>query len=813
MSRNEDPMRRHLELLLALSLVCAATPMLSPSANAAVPDKVSAPTVSAPSAPARAAALPSSAVGWGGGSQGQLGNGNLASSNAPVLVVGPVAPLDTTAISSGIDHACSVSRGRAYCWGRNDRGQLGNGGTVQSDAAVAVDTSGVLAGRTVTAISAGGFHTCAIADGLVFCWGYGFAGELGNGLSGLPSASSTVPIQVPGFGSAATEISTGHYRSCAIAGGATFCWGSNDYGQLGQPGNVSLRSLPVLVAGFPGGTQSGIAGGDLFSCLLVSGRPYCWGAGSDGQRGDGTRVSIQPLPTAVPVKGAIGNLPVTAISAGQVHACAIAGGKPFCWGDNASGELGTGVLSAAVTTPVAVIVSGVLSGKVSTAVAAGGGHSCVVAAGAPYCWGGATNGQIGDGDSSGASNRPSPLAARTGDVLAGRKVSAISAGWGTTMAIAGPREPGSFVTVGPVRLLDTRSALGINSTSPVPTTGRISVQVAGRGGVPAVGVKAVTLTLTVTAPTSAGYITVYAGSLRPTSSNINFARGRTIANSVVVPVGLDGTIKLYNGSPGTVHLLVDVAGYWFAGLPQSPGSFGALTPKRILDTRTAQAVAAGTTRLLVTGGVGGVPAVSLTPVVLNLTVVAPQTGGYLTVYCDGSVRPLASNLNFKARQTIANLVVTPACNGGRVVLFNGSGGSLHLLADVLGYFSPGIATARGAFGAVTPVRMLDTRRGQPVGPGLAISLPLAGRGQVPQTGVSAILLTLTVTAPTAAGFVTVYPFGVARPVVSQLNFTVGGTIANLVTAPVTANGKVLLFNGSAGSTQFIVDVVGYYLVN
>ena len=127
----------------------------------------------------------------------------------------------------------------------------------------------------------------------------------------------------------------------------------------------------------------------------------------------------------------------------------------------------------------------------------------------------------------------------------------------------GPLPAGSFGVLGPVRLLDTRTALG--AAGPVAAGGSVALPVTGHGGVPASGVSAVVLTVTVTQPGRAGYLTAYPdGGARPTVSNLNFTAGQTVANLVIVPVGADGKIRLYNGSPGTVQLIADIAGYYRA---------------------------------------------------------------------------------------------------------------------------------------------------------------------------------------------------------------------------------------------------------
>lgn len=382
---------------------------------------------------------------------------------------------------------------------------------------------------------------------------------------------------------------------------------------------------------------------------------------------------------------------------------------------------------------------------------------------------------------------------------------------------------GGFQPLPPTRLLDTRNATGVLSTTPIPSAGTVSLQVTDAGGVPGYGVSAVVLNVTVVAPTGSGYITAYAdGASQPNVSNLNFAPTQTVANLVVVPVSDDGKVALFNGSSGTVHLLADVSGYFLAGAPSTPGAFNVLAPERLLDTRTGNGrtgtsavPSAGVVPLQVTGR-GGVPASGVSAVVLNVTVVAPKGSGYITASANGVTRPNASNLNFTPNRTVPNLVVVPVGANGQVDLFNGSDGTVHLLADVSGYFLAGAPTAAGALGALAPGRLLDTRTGNgrpgltsPVPSGAVVSLQVTNRGGVPASGVSAVVLNLTVVAPTGSGYITAHADQATRPNASNVNFSPNLTVANLVVVPVGINGKVSLFNGSTGTVHLLADVTGW----
>src|SRR5664280_1507267 len=257
------------------------------------------------------------------------------------------------------------------------------------------------------------------------------------------------------------------------------------------------------------------------------------------------------------------------------------------------------------------------------------------------------------------------------------------------------------------------------------------------------------------------------------------------------------------------------------GAPATAGAFVSVAPARLLDTpmgtgAPAAPVAAHQVVALQVGGRGGVPATGVSAVVLNVTVTQPGAGGFLTAYAEGTALPLASNLNFSPGQTVPNLVVAPVGANGQVDLYNGSASSTHLIADVTGYFLAGAPATAGAFGSLPPARLLDTPMGTgapaaPVAAHQAVALQVGGRGGVPATGVSAVVLNVTVTQPGAGGFLTAYADGTALPLASNLNFSPGQTVPNLVVAPVGANGKVDLYNGSAGSTHLIADVTGYFL--
>jgi hypothetical protein len=198
--------------------------------------------------------------------------------------------------------------------------------------------------------------------------------------------------------------------------------------------------------------------------------------------------------------------------------------------------------------------------------------------------------------------------------------------------------------------------------------------------------------------------------------------------------------------------------------------------------------------------------------VLNVTVTSPTRAGNLTAYASGSSKPVASNLNFVAGDTIPNLVVAPIGADGRVLLANNSPGTVQVIADVAGYFRAGSVSEPGMFVSLAPARILDTRTSGGALPASGTrTVQVSSRGGVPSTGATAVVMNTTVTAPTRSGNLTVYPNGVSKPLASNLNFTPGLTIPNLVMGQIGLGGRVVVANNSSGTVQVIGDVAGYYL--
>jgi alpha-tubulin suppressor-like RCC1 family protein len=179
---------------------------------------------------------------WGLNTVGQLGDGTNKDSNVPVQVQGITG--GATAIAAGPEQSCAVVNQAARCWGYNANGLLG-GGSVTNGSNVPIPVVGLPSGASVTSISTGALHTCALADGSVWCWGSDTKGQLGNGVT---MTQSLTPLQAQGVATPTSAVSAGGAYTCALAGGKVQCWGFNSSGQLGDDSTTdSLTPVsPVL---------------------------------------------------------------------------------------------------------------------------------------------------------------------------------------------------------------------------------------------------------------------------------------------------------------------------------------------------------------------------------------------------------------------------------------------------------------------------------------------------------------------------------------------------------------------------------------
>jgi alpha-tubulin suppressor-like RCC1 family protein len=328
---------------------------------------------------------------WGDNGNGQLGNlseGQVGIAHAIPVQNGPNDPLLGAAIVKMANfHACAIMiDGRVVCWGRNDRSQLGLGGS-DNVAHMPTEVSGLLStGETALELAVGKEHTCVLTSSMeIKCWGDNDQEQCGQVNPSLPFNSTIATPTLVDLGDAVpTHIVAGAYHACAVTNQGTMCWGVNSAGQLGRsidpnaPWGMPGPAVPELAD-----VQDLISGtGAEHVCAVDSnGSHQCWGRFESGQLGDGTSdygALFEGRPTASALLNDPGFAP---LAAGGLNGCGIHQGAVWCWGDGSYEQLTQG----APLYSAEPIVTSVTSG--ATDVAIGAGVVCAVVDDTVECWG------------------------------------------------------------------------------------------------------------------------------------------------------------------------------------------------------------------------------------------------------------------------------------------------------------------------------------------------------------------------------------------------------------------------------------------
>ena len=270
---------------------------------------------------------------WGEDTGGQLGNGPSGDQSTPTEVSGALTTW--TSVSAGSGHTCGRrTNGRLYCWGTDFHGALGDGPVLGDRQVPTLVAGGFTDWRQVTAgLSA---TTCGLrTNGRLYCWGWDNRGQLGNG-TGVTDSES--PVQVSGNATNWATVTVGAVHTCATrTNRRLYCWGFDGNGQLGNgPTSTADRHVPGFVSG--GGSWTAVAAGDGHTCgRQTTGRLYCWGWDQFGQLGDdGTNTNQHS-----PVEVAGGATDWTQFQVDTTNTCArTRTGRLYCWGFDGDGRLG-----------------------------------------------------------------------------------------------------------------------------------------------------------------------------------------------------------------------------------------------------------------------------------------------------------------------------------------------------------------------------------------------------------------------------------------------------------------------------------------
>ena len=317
---------------------------------------------------------------WGSNSAGELGVGTdtgpeacVSGNSCSTRPIRVVRGLEFRQVSAGETFTCGVTTDDiAYCWGGNAAGELGHGTEFGPEDCGADDffpcstrPVRVAGGHAFRRVSAGEFHVCGVTTGaMAYCWGNNSTGELGNGANTGPTCfvfgelCSVRPVRVVG-GLTVAIVTTGGRHTCAMTmGGVAWCWGNNEFGQLGNRTStgpelcfagdfVPCSTRPVRVA--RGLTFNGVNAGENHSCgVTTNNEAYCWGFNHSGELGSGTTTGPETCSpfeswscSTRPVR-VVGGLAFGGVRAGG-HSCAVtADNVAYCWGRNGFGALGNG---------------------------------------------------------------------------------------------------------------------------------------------------------------------------------------------------------------------------------------------------------------------------------------------------------------------------------------------------------------------------------------------------------------------------------------------------------------------------------------
>jgi len=671
---------------------------------------------------------------WGDNTNGQLGLGNLTVQLNPVLV-------DTRdnwgAQAAGFSHVAALKAdGTLWSWGDNSSGQLGDGSQTPSlfpKQISGTDPSSLP--NDWAALAAGDLHTLALkGDGTLWSWGDNSSGQLGYDTSVAPSPDllpGTLPRQVTVVGSANNNwvaIAAGGSHSLGLqSDGTLWVWGDNSQGQLGDPSLVESSILPSQivnflppVAGFNSSWKAISAGFGHSLALQADGTLWSWGSNFDGQLGDGSTLTVQPLPVPVANDGA----PYVALAAGDAHSLARrADGTLWAWGRNLDGQLGIGLTDSVQTAHPTPLQVGLDRDWAHFGV--GGSHGIALKAqGTLWAFGSNQNGQLGDGSTL-DKNSPSALleasllvapsldfgargaggaavtlpltVSNAGNNLlvfsvpspggANGNQFSVSAGTCTGFTVAGKQSCQLSVVFTPVASAGPKSAiLTLNSNDPVRPVSSVNLSAS-----------VVQQFNIITSVTPAG-----AGSLSP--ATLQVAPGATPSFTIAAAVGFHVTSVTVNGVPKGALTSLTLAP---VNSDQLIAASFALDSHVITLAAGANGSLSGPTAALQTS----TPTYSITPAtgfhVLDVTVNGVSKGALTTL----TLPPISADLTIAASFAINvyHITLSPGLHGGISGPATANFGTTpsYTITPAPGWFISAVSV-NGAPRAVTPAGMAVT---------------------------------------------------------------------------------------------------------
>ncbi|WP_238012510.1 hypothetical protein KZZ52_58710 [Dactylosporangium sp. AC04546] len=379
---------------------------------------------------------------------------------------------------------------------------------------------------------------------------------------------------------------------------------------------------------------------------------------------------------------------------------------------------------------------------------------------------------------------------------------------------------GNYFSLTPFRILDTRDGTGGYSRSPIGPGQTLRIKADRLVGSRFAGA-AVVLNVTVDSPTSAGFLTIFpAGTARPTASSLNFPAGWVGANSVTVPLGVNGQIDIFNAA-GRTHVIIDEVGVYYGADDENyqwGGEYQPHNPTRLLDTREDGGRVPGFYYATVLADYGAVANPHVKALAVNITAVDPQQSGYLTAWSGKDPRGDASTLNFKPHTVVPNFAIIPAspctivpqCAGiPSIAILNASSGATHIVVDIVGFYDDATLGGGLRFHPLNPTRITDTREGLGAPRTLtgASTTTITAPGTVANTNTVALIANVTGVNPTNSTYLTVWPAGSQRPTASTLNLTPHEIRANASIVLLNNKKQFNVYN-AAWNVDLVIDVSG-----
>ena len=736
-----------------------------------------------------------------------------AASNAVTPAGTPFAPSGVTA--TGGDSQAGVSWTAPSANGSAITGYVVR--TYAGATLVRTDNAGAVTSTTVPGLTNGTSYTFTVAATNAI--GTGAASAASNAVvpAGVPFAPTNVSAE-PGNAAAVVSWTAPGGNGSAVTGytirayvGAT----------LAQTATVGAPATTATVTGLTNGTTYTVKVAATNSAGTGA-ESAASGAVTAGVPGVPTGVSVAPGDASAVVSwtapasngGPITGYTVKAYQNGSVVTTASAGGS-------ATTVAVTGLTNGASYTFTVTAANAYGSGRETAQTAA------VTPAGAPLA---PPNVTATDGDQS-ATVTWGPAAAN-GSAITGYVVKAYA---GATLVSTNNTGPGTTsLTVSSLAngtaYTFTVAAVNAVGTGAPGTSGTVTpAGVPFQPGSLTVTPGDTTLALTWTAASSNGAVlTAYRITVRNPDGtprapfDVDAAATQTtitgLTNGAAYDVEVAGVNRAGTGAAATVFDATPL----ISTAPASAGHYVPLTPARVVDTRSGLGgsetpLTGGQFQTFTLTGVGGVPDSGVSAVAVSVTGVLPTNASYLTVWPTGRARPQVSMVTMPANFTTAGLTIARLGPNGQVNVYLNAG-TADVVMDVQGYYTDGTATTGGGrFAAVTPQRVVDTATG--LGNGTNGTTPIAALSErsftiagtdVPSTGVSAVAIAVTAMQSTWGGHLTVFRNGDTRPGTSNLNFGTGQTVTTLVEVAVDADRKVVVYNGSSGTTAIRIDVQGYY---